>query len=1424
MVHEFMAGGLVRIQACGKGGGAREECKPMVNRRKSFHGSNGSLYLEHLEGRIVPSLDVTRYHYDNQSTGADLSETQLAPSNVNPASFGKLYSTPVDGQVYAEPLVLTNVTITGGAAPGTYAAVAFVATENDSLYAIDAATGNVLWQRTFLDTTNSNDFLPGASSVAVVSSSDVSSTSISPAIGITATPVIDPSTNTCYVCVKTKETVGSTVYFVQRLHAINAANGSDRVASFLIGNTTNGNTNSTPIYVNGSGDGNVHGVVQFNALRENSRSALSLVNGVVYAAWASYGDIGPYHGWVAAWNVSNLTNSGMVLAGVLCTSPNGGDAGIWGGGGGLVFEADGSAFYFETGNGTPRGGNPTFDANGFPTDDNYYESLVKVVADPSTTPTNQNPNGWGFKITDYFTPYNVEALDEAGEDFGSGSPLILPDSAGSPNHPHLMVAAGKEGRIYVLDRDNLGKFNPNGDNVLNAVPNGTGQNTPPVLINGALSTPAYYHGELYWVSGYSNNAQAYVIGSDGTLQPVSETANNNFGYVPGSVVVSANGSEDPAGGIVWIMDRNNNELHAYSSLSLSTELWNSKDKPGDALDSTVKFAVPTVANGQVFVGTSDSLTVYGETSPPGQVQAPDVPSNVSAQPLSGSTAELTWTDSTVSPNFATSYIIQDSTDDVHFATVATAPQEATSYTVTALSQSTKYYFQIAGSNGAGTSSYSAVASAMTTNQTGQTPTAPVGLGATPAGPAQVFLSWDNTASNETGFTLTRATDSNFTHNVVTQTLGATPFYYTDTATGLNPGSSYYYKINASNASGLSSSSNVAFVTIPQVPPQPTNASAVFEAGTQVLLSWTDNAGPMALGYQVFRSVDGGAYELYQNLPETSNSPPSPYTFTDTSVTLFHAYGYEIEAHNVSGFSAPAIATASLPTTAATFVGVTSPLSTAVHGMTITFSGPVHGFTLANLELTAAGSGNLLTSVQTVEQLDPVTWRLHNLVGLTSPTGRVAGFTLSLNLSGITDVNGNPLSGFTATTFIEVDPSLTLTGTTLTVPGTGGNDMFTFQAGSSEQATLNGVAYAIDPDVVSTVQYQGNGGSDTAFLNAAGTGNVASLGSGSGSLQGTGYTVSVTGVTNLMITAADRTDSAYVQVPSGAIFAARPGYAYVSNGAMVSEVNGFTSVQATAAAGSSASAYLYDNGGTNTFGARPGYAYQIAGSIITRMVGFQSVQMSASANSSDSAYLFDNGGVNILAARPGYAYQSAGSSLVQMIGFQSVQMTASAGSRDSAYLYDNGGSNTFAARPGYAYLSAGGTLTAVTGFLSVQATAASNSTDSAYLYDSNGSNLFAARPGYAFQSAGGVITSMVGFQSVQITAAAGTSDSAYLYDTSGINTYMGQGALGTLSGTGYTITVIAFKRVTANGAAGATNRVHTSALNYIFSTVGQWLSF
>ncbi len=362
--------------------------KPLPASNQSF-GSNPfaiPLFIEALEERRLLSVNVLSYHGDTASTGLNSSEVQLTPTNVKVQSFGKLFATELDGQVYAEPLVDTGVTITDGVNTMPNAAgvhdVVFVATENDTLYAIDTSVthGAILWERSFLPASNpgagsgvlgdQNNTL-SATTIVAVPNDDTGTTDLSPVVGITSTPVIDPVTHLLYVLVKTKETIGGVAHYVQRLHAINISDGTDATAPFLVGDTFNGNTNNTPIYSYGTGDGSVTDpyngtgdpVVQFNALRENQRDALNLVDGTVYVTWASHGDNGPYHGWVVAWDVSQVSTNGLELKGVLDTSPNDGESGIWGGGGQLAFEPDGSAFYFMTGNGS--GGAPPSDRTDF---------------------------------------------------------------------------------------------------------------------------------------------------------------------------------------------------------------------------------------------------------------------------------------------------------------------------------------------------------------------------------------------------------------------------------------------------------------------------------------------------------------------------------------------------------------------------------------------------------------------------------------------------------------------------------------------------------------------------------------------------------------------------------------------------------------------------------------------------------------------------------------------------------------------------------------------------------------------------------------------------------------------------------------------------------------------------------------------------
>ncbi|WP_162136313.1 fibronectin type III domain-containing protein [Zavarzinella formosa] len=1079
----------------------------------------GQFGLMALEDRVVPASVLTS-HNDISGTGANLAETTISPANVRAGSFGKLFVNAVDGQVYAEPIVWNGIPAANRTRPDA-ANVVFVATEHDTVYAIatdTALAGTVLWSRSFLDIRNINGRVnnpEGATSISTLSSTDVATMDITPEVGITSTPVLDTQTATLYVVVKTKTVVGGVTHYIQRLHALNTADGSDRATPYVIGDTTLGvygnATDRTAIFVYGTGDGSYpdtyyhtnRTVVTFNALRSNQRSALRLVNGEVYVAWASHGDNGPYHGWVAKFDVSNLSQ-GIRLSGVLNTSPNNGQSGIWQSGGGLSFEPDGSAFYLETGNG--QGGAPPLGADGFPSNGNYSEAVMKVIADPNSTATNQNINGWGFRVSDYFVPHNIEALDAVDADFGSGAPLVLPDSAGIPGHPHLLIAAGKEGKIYVLDRDHLGKFNTSTDDVVSV--------TPLKFLNGVFSSPVWFNGALYYVGAFGGKAKRLTLNQNGELVTASETPTNTFGNLPGSPSISSNGT---TGGIVWLPNRDMNTLHAYDANSLTTELWNSGQDPADNLGAVVKFAIPAVADGQVYVGTGNSLVVYGLK--PAVNALPLTPTGLTAVTLSSTSIQLSWVDPTTAPNTATGYAIEQSTDGVTFVPATTVPSGTGQAIVGGLTPLTPYVFRVRGFNGLGNSPFSATAAQttsgqlamldftggfagspalltyngnaavngmaaritdgttskagsvfstqtvdisrfttqFTTRQTGpgdgmtftiqayspnalgqlggslgygnkqnggggipnsaaikldifgssgelptstglymngaypgntgasdlraagvilnsgnvmrvamsydgsnltvtitdtvtakfftriypldlpavigtrnayvgftgatagltavqdvlswtfspnavQTPATPAALGSATASATSVSLNWTNTATNQTGYQLDRASNAAFTQNLTTQNLPASPANFTDNAPGLSPGNTYFYRIRATNTAGPSANSNTTSVTIPLAPARASDVMVTGVFSSHIDLQWTDNAGLSASGYRILRAIDRGLFSELTTLPPFNTAGPNTYVWSDTSVAPGHFYEYHIIAFNVSGYN------------------------------------------------------------------------------------------------------------------------------------------------------------------------------------------------------------------------------------------------------------------------------------------------------------------------------------------------------------------------------------------------------------------------------------------------------------------------------------------------------------------------------------------
>lgn len=522
---------------------------------------------------------VTTYHNNLSRDGTNQQEYALTTANVATATFGKLFSCAVDGAVYAQPLWVANQTF----GPSKHN-VLIVATMHNSIYAFDADTSpcaTPLWHANLIDTAHggTSGEVPAPSFVAG-STLGAGSGDISPEVGILGTPVIDLNTKTIYAVTKSENTSTST--FFQRLHAIDLITGAEKFGGPAQINSS--------ITVPGTGDGSSGGSVPFDTLHENQRPGLALVNGIVYVSWASHEDADPYHGWVLGFNASNLS-----LSNRLNTSPNGGRAGIWMSGGAPA--ADGSNnLYVMTGNGD-------FDAN--TGGSNYGSSYLKLST------------AGGLTVADYFTPHNQDSLSSADLDVASGGTALLFGQ-------NLMVGAGKSGVFFVLNRGNMGQFNSSSDAA--AVQTWTAAR--------AFSTPAFWNNTMYYFGVTFGSSQAGVAydfnTSTGlfTTAPSSQTP-TGFGFPGSTPSVSSSGSSN---GIVWAINSHTfcnpspncgpAVLHAYDANNLATELWNSSQGSGNAAGNAVKFTVPTVANGKVYVGTrgDNRGDVDGSTSTPGEVE------------------------------------------------------------------------------------------------------------------------------------------------------------------------------------------------------------------------------------------------------------------------------------------------------------------------------------------------------------------------------------------------------------------------------------------------------------------------------------------------------------------------------------------------------------------------------------------------------------------------------------------------------------------------------------------------------------------------------------------------------------------------------------------------------------------------------------
>jgi predicted RecA/RadA family phage recombinase len=518
---------------------------------------------------------VLTQHNDTMRTGQNTTETILNTTNVNVDQFGKLFALPADGQVYAQPLYVPGVTING-----VIHNVLIVATENDSVYAYDADsnTGSnslPLWKASLVDATHG----AGAGEMPL-SATTINCGNLEPLIGITATPVIDSTSNTVYV--EAKSTDGTNYY--HRLHALDLLTGHEKSPGPILITAT----------VAGTGDGSAGGLLTFDALHQLARPGLLLTHDTIYIAYASHCDYSPYHGWLFGYDQATFTQKSVYV-----TTPNGGLGGFWMSGAGVAADSDGTIFI--------PSGNGDFDTTNVPATETG-DSLLKLGT------TNQI-----LTLLDYFTPLDQQTLDNNDTDLGSGGALLLPQQSGP--FPNILVQAGKEGRIYVVNRDQMTLGNSHYC---------AGCSTDSEIIeessSGAVGpmfgTPAYWNNQLYFW-GLGDVLKSIPV--TGGLPDFTNISSNStkLGFPGATPSISSNGTI-PGTAILWALDTSQSGSHvpavlyAFDASSISNELWNSDQAPNgrDQAGSAVKFATPTISNGKVYIGTSSEVDVYGVLSAP----------------------------------------------------------------------------------------------------------------------------------------------------------------------------------------------------------------------------------------------------------------------------------------------------------------------------------------------------------------------------------------------------------------------------------------------------------------------------------------------------------------------------------------------------------------------------------------------------------------------------------------------------------------------------------------------------------------------------------------------------------------------------------------------------------------------------------------
>jgi hypothetical protein len=503
------------------------------------------------------TVDVTTYHYDNLRTGQNTHETVLTHANVKQAKFGKVGAFPVDGKVDGQPLYLSNLSIPGRGTKN----VLYIVTEHDTVFALDADSVNNggtavnLWSHSVL--------LPGETT-----SDDRACGQVTPEIGITSTPVIDRYRNAIYVVSVSKTSGGD---YVHRIHALNLTTGAE-----LFGG-------AKEIFATypGSGAGSSNGKVSFDPAQYNERAGLLQIGSTIYTTWTSHCDHDPYTSWVMAYNADSLSQ-----VSVLNLVPNGEEGGIWMAGAAPAADASGN-IYFIVGNGDFG---TSLDSKGFPANHNCGNCFVKISSSAPLT------------LLDYFATSDTVVKSAADNDFGSGGPVLLPDMADSTGKTrHLAVGSGKDTAIFVIDRDNMGKFNSSKNNAY--------QQINSQLSGGVWAKPSYFNGVVYY-GAVGDSIKAFPVANAKLANSPSSQSRATLGYPGAAPTISANGTQD---GIVWAVENGGTGvLHAYDASNLANELYNST-QPANGRDSFSgnKYISAVVANGKVFVGTTNSVVAFG---------------------------------------------------------------------------------------------------------------------------------------------------------------------------------------------------------------------------------------------------------------------------------------------------------------------------------------------------------------------------------------------------------------------------------------------------------------------------------------------------------------------------------------------------------------------------------------------------------------------------------------------------------------------------------------------------------------------------------------------------------------------------------------------------------------------------------------------